>query len=185
MEQAWDAAGLVQQVEIHNKDALTFLREMLQRPIEHLGRVVVYCDPPHPLDSRKSQRLIYNHQMTDQQHIEFLRAVHWLRVDCLVSTCPNELYADQLSHGNRTEFQSQTRKGPATEWLLYNYSTTQVLHDDSYSVSNYWERKYFKRQAARGVCNFRKMPAHEQQTVLRQLINQAPHDLIQQLLPQR
>jgi DNA adenine methylase len=176
---AWRAADLGPQLEVHNLPALDFLSMALARP--DLGRVVVYCDPPYPLDSRKSQRLIYNHEMTDQQHQQFLDAVRWLRVDCLVSTYPNDLYAQQLRHWHRTEFQSQTRKGPATEWLFYNYPTPQVLHDDSFSGENYRQREYTKRKAARWVANYRKMSAHEQQRVLRQILQHTPAELVQQL----
>jgi len=126
------------QLDVHNLPALGFLNMVLARP--DLGRVVIYCDPTYPLDSRKSQRLIYHHEMTDRQHQQLLDIVRWLPIDCLVSTYPNDLYAQQLSYWHRTEFQSQTRKGTATEWLFYNYPAPAVLHDDSFSVENYRQR---------------------------------------------
>ncbi|UYZ64897.1 hypothetical protein [Hymenobacter weizhouensis] len=179
--QAWQAAQLGPQVEISNNDALAFLRAALQRP--ELGRIVVYCDPPYPLGSRRSRRQVYRHEMSDLQHRQFLDTIRWLRVDCLISTYPNDLYADQLSHWNRTEFQGQTRQGPATEWLFYNYPTPQVLHDDSFSGQGYRQREYIKRKASRWVRNFNRMLPHEQQTILRQLLDQTPLSLLQQLLP--
>jgi len=87
--------------------------------------------------------------MTDRDHEELLTAIRFLRVDCLVSAYPNERYAQQLSHWNRTEFQSQTRHGAATEWLFYNYPAPQVLHDARFAGDDYREREYIKRKAAR------------------------------------
>ncbi|UOQ51730.1 hypothetical protein [Hymenobacter cellulosivorans] len=180
---AWRAADLGPSLELHNLPALDFLAQVLRRP--DLGRVVIYCDPPYPLDSRKSQRLIYTHEMTDLQHRRFLDAVRWLRVDCLISTYPNDLYANQLSHWNRTEFQSQTRKGPATEWLFYNYPAPQVLHDDSFSGQDYRQREYTKRKAGSWVARYREMPPHEQQRILGQILQHTPDELIKKLVQPR
>lgn len=98
----WRESQLGPRLDLYNLPALDFLATVLKRP--NLGRVVIYCDPPYPLDSRKSQQLHYSCEMTDHEHEEFLIAVRFLRVDCLVSTYPNERYAQQLSHWNRTEF---------------------------------------------------------------------------------
>jgi len=179
----WRAANLGPQLDLYNLPALDFLATVLKLP--DLGRIVIYCDPPYPLDSRKSQREVYKFEMTDQDHQEFLAAVRLLRVDCLISTYPNQLYAGQLSHWQRTEFQSQTRKGPATEWLFYNYPAPTVLHDDSFSGENYRQREYTKRKAARWVANYKKMPAHEQQRILGQILQHTPSELVKKLVESR
>ena len=179
----WREARLGPRLDFYNLPALDFLATVLKRP--DLGRVVVYCDPPYPIDSRKSQELRYTHEMTDRDHEEFLTAVRFLRVDCLVSTYPNDRYAQQLSHWNRTEFQSMTRGGPRTEWLFYNYPTPTVLHDDSFSGENYRQREQTKRKAARWVANYRKMPAHEQQRILGHLLQHTQTELINQLVKPR
>lgn len=176
---AWKAAQLGPSIEVYNLPARDFLHEALQCP--ELGRVVIYCDPPYPMDSRKSQREVYRHEMSDQQHVEFLDVVRWLRVDCLVSTYPNDLYARQLSHWNRTEFQSQTRQGPATEWLFYNYPAPTVLHDDSFSGENYRQREYTKRKASRWLARYQALPPHEQQRILGQILASTPRPLLDQL----
>ena len=123
--------------------------------------------------------------MTDHGHKEFLTAVRFLRVDCLISPYPNQRYTEQLSHWNRTEFQSMTRKGPATEWLFYNYPTPTVLHDDSHSGENYRQREYTKRKAARWVARYKKMPSHEQQRILGQILQHTPTELIKKLVKPR
>ncbi|MBD2768448.1 DNA adenine methylase [Hymenobacter sp. BT664] len=177
---AWRAANLGPRLEVYNLPALDFIRNAIQSP--RVGRLVIYCDPPYPLDSRKSSKLIYNHEMTHEQHVELLDAIRWLCVDCLVSTYPNDLYAQQLSHWHRTEFQSMTRKGPATEWLFYNYPTPTVLHDDCFSGENYRTREYTKRKAARWVARYKAMPPHEQQRILGQILENTPPVLLKQLM---
>jgi len=146
MVDAWRAANLGPQLEVHNLQSLDFLKMVLQRP--DLGRIVVYCAPPYPHETRTSANR-YNHELTAAQQLEFLEAVRWLRVDCLVSTYPNGLYAAQLSHWQRIEFQSMTHGGQRTEWLFYNYPAPTVLHDDRFSGGgNYREREYTKRNTA-------------------------------------
>jgi len=48
----WRDAELGPRLDLYNLPALDFLATVLKRP--SLGRVVIYCDPPYPLDSRKS-----------------------------------------------------------------------------------------------------------------------------------
>ena len=179
----WRNAELGPRLDLYNLPALAFLATVLKRP--NLGRVVIYCDPPYPLDSRKNQQPRYSFEMTDHDHEEFLTAVRFLRVDCLVSTYPNERYAQQLSHWNRTEFQSMTRKGPATEWLFYNYPPPTVLHDARFAGNDYREREYIKRKAARWVKRYNAMPANEQQYILEAMVKNAPTKLVKSLIEHR
>ncbi|MDO7848682.1 hypothetical protein Q5H92_20115 [Hymenobacter sp. M29] len=172
----WRNAELGPRLDLYNLPALDFLATVLKRP--DLGRVVIYCDPPYPLDSRKSQQLHYNFEMTDRDHEELLTAIRFLRVDCLVSTYPNERYARQLSHWNRTEFQSQTRHGAATEWLFYNYARPEVLHDARFAGDDYREREYIKRKAARWVAKWKQLQPHERQHILHELMQETRPDLI-------
>ncbi|MBC7488851.1 MAG: DNA adenine methylase [Glaciimonas sp.] len=170
----WRNAQLGPRLDLYNLPALDFLATVLKRP--NLGRVVIYCDPPYPLDSRKSQQPRYSFEMTD--HEEFLTAVRFLRVDCLVSTYPNERYAQHLSHWNRTEFQSQTRHGAATEWLFYNCSKPEVLHDARFAGNDYREREYIKRKAARWATKWKQLQPHERQHILQELVQQTRPELL-------
>jgi hypothetical protein len=149
---------------------------VLKRP--DLGRVVIYCDPPYPLDSRKSPQLRYTFEMTDHDHEELLTALRFLRVDCLISTYPNDRYAQQLSHWHRTEFQSQTRAGLATEWLFYNYPIPAVLHDARFVGNDYREREYIKRKAARWVAKWKELKPHERQHILQELMQETRPELL-------
>lgn len=172
----WREARLGPRLDLYNLPALDFLVAVLKRP--DLGRVVIYCDPPYPLASRKSPQLRYTHEMTDRDHDELLTALRFLRVDCLISTYPNDHYAQQLSHWHRTEFQSQTRHGPATEWLFYNYSPPDVLHDARFAGIDYRQREYIKRKAARWVAKWKELKPHERQHILRELLHETHPDLL-------
>jgi site-specific DNA-adenine methylase len=182
MVDAWRAANLGPQLEVHNLQALDFLKMVLQRP--DLGRIVVYCDPPYPHETRTSANF-YNHEMTYEQHLELLEVLRWLRVDCLVSTYPNDLYAAQLSHWQRTEFQSMTRGGPRTEWLFYNYPEPTVLHDDRFSGCDYREREYMKRKTETWVRRYKAMQPYEQQRILGRILENTPSELVKKLVEHR
>ena len=99
-------------------------------------------------------------------------------MDCLVSTYPNDLYTQQLSHWNRTEFQSMTRGGPRTEHLFYNYSTPSVLHDARFAGDDYREREYIKRKAARWVTKWKELKPHERQHILQELMQETRPELL-------
>jgi len=172
----WRNAELGPRLDLYNLPALDFLATVLKR--HNLGRVVIYCDPPYPLDSRKSQQLRYSFEMTDHDHEEFLTAVRFLRVDCLLSTYQNERYAQQLSHWNRIEFQSQTRHGAATEWLFYNYPMPEVLHDARFAGNDYRKREYIKRKSARWVDKWKQLQPHERQHILQQLMKETRPELL-------
>lgn len=176
--EAWSAAR-IPGVEVYQGEALDFLARVLSW---ELGRVVVYCDPPYPFKSRKSGRKVYKSEMGgEKEHAEFLDAAKFLRVDCLISTYPNEQYEAALSSWRRVEFQSQTRAGMATEWLFMNYPEPVVLHDDSYAGGNYREREYIKRKAARWLAKYRALGAAEQQVILAELVKTTPKELILEL----
>lgn len=177
---AWQAAQ-VPGVEVSNLPALDFLSAVLQR--QDLGRVVIYCDPPYPFTTRKGgDRQVYAFEMQDDEHPLLLETLGWLPVDCLISTYPNELYAEQLSTWNRVEFQAMTRKGPATEHLYYNYPAPTILHDDRFAGDNYRQREYVKRKAQRWLQKWEKLPAHEQQVLLRGILKLTPKALVRELL---
>ena len=60
-----------------------------------------------------------------------------------------------------------------------------MLHDDSFTGENYRKREYTKRKAARWVANYKKMPAHEQQRILGQILQHAPSELVKKLVESR
>jgi len=133
----------------------------------------IYADPPYVMDSRKSQRPIYNHEWTEEDHIEFLKLVNELPCSIAISGYASALYDEYLKDWKVITFTAQTRQGPATEYLWMNYPEPTALHDCSYLGQNFRERERIKRKAARWATNFKNMDALERQAVLSAMIDAA------------
>jgi DNA adenine methylase len=157
-------------IELHNMDAVNFLKSI---DFSKLGKVVIYIDPPYPLNSRKSQAKVYNHEMTDEQHIQLLKAVMKLpnNVDVLISTYPNELYEQMLKGWFKIKFQSKTSHGMATEVLYRNYEDINLLHDYRFTGTDYRERDRIKKKTRRWLNNILKMPEHERKAIFLAIAN--------------
>lgn len=143
-------------------------------------KAVIYADPPYPLASRKGQRCLYRHELTDEDHHRLLALLKRIDsigkaagqpVDILISTYPNQLYLEQLSDWRLIEFRSTTRGGSATEWLFLNYSNDEgILHDYSYVGTNYRERERIKKKRHRWVDNLMSLPATERNAIIHDIL---------------
>lgn len=157
-------------MELYNLPAIELLKRL---NFEDLGKTVLYLDPPYPLASRKSSKLVYDCEMTNSDHKYLLYYVlHELpkNVDVLISTYPNSLYEEKLKDWSKIEFQVKTSQGMATEVLYYNYSDISLIHDYSFAGDNYRERLQIKRKAKRWANRLEKMPAYEKQAILEEIL---------------
>lgn len=159
-------------LELRHQSALAYLRELEQ--LQDLSRTVLYFDPPYPRSSRKSQQDLYKHEMTDAGHVAILEVLLRLaqrpdRPDILISSYPNELYAQLLKGWQYETFQSTTRQGPATEILYWNFGEVNALHDTRFVGENFRERWRRKKRERRWVANFNKMPQLERQAIFKLL----------------
>jgi DNA adenine methylase len=123
--------------------------------------IVIYFDPPYPLDSRKSNRKVYKHEMTDLEHLEFLFFVgqHKSKCDILISTYPNDIYLENLKDWYRVEFYGCDRQGKTIEWLFLNYNPDEIkeLHDFNYFGNDNIERQKIKRVLENNIRKFKNM----------------------------
>ena len=148
---------------IHNADVFTWVKDHW-----HLfdGNTFVYLDPPYPLSSRRSGRDIYKYELTDEQHADILQLIIAMPAMVAISTYKNDLYARALNDWNLYTFQSQTRKGPATEYLYMNYPEPQTLHEYTYLGEGFTDRQRIKRKIAREVSKLKRLPVLERNAVL-------------------
>ena len=157
-----------------NADSIIWLDNflVLAAILKKMGiRVFIYLDPPYPKATRKSNKDLYNHEMTIEQHMKLLCAVRHLQDDCfvMISSYPNELYDSYLFDWHTTTFQSQTRSGTATEKLWMNYSEPKELHDYRYLGNDYRERERIKGIIQRNTSKFKRMPAAERNALIESL----------------
>jgi DNA adenine methylase len=62
-----------------------------------------YCDPPY-LHSVRATKNAYQHEMTDQQHVELLETLLACKGKVILSGYPNELYDGMLRNWNCQDF---------------------------------------------------------------------------------
>ena len=134
----------------------------------------IYCDPPYPKNSRRSQTDIYDYEMTNEQHHKFLALALKVKSNCMISTYPNTLYSEMLQGWYKHEFKSMTRGGPSTEVLYMNYPPPTELHDYRYLGKDCWDRQRIKRKIHRRVETLSKLPILEQKAIMQALNKKLP-----------
>ena len=136
--------------------------------------VMIYLDPPYPFFTRRSQKKIYKHELTDPEHEKLLIAVCNLNCYVAISSYRNKMY-DQLLRGwNSYEFESQIRIGKSIECIYYNYENPNVLHDYRYIGDNFRERELIKGVKKRTINKFMQMSAVQRNYLLTELMQLLP-----------
>ena len=135
-------------------DGIRYLEEMLIFPDSF-----VYCDPPYLMDTRSSGRVMYTHELSDEDHIRLLHAI--IALDCMImiSGYPNAMYDNALPSWHTHTFKTTNRGGGhVTEKLWMNYPQPHELHDYRYLGSNFRDRERLKRKKERWTARLRAMP---------------------------
>lgn len=161
--QAWlgyDMEGLV----LYNKPASL----LLSTRTPGMGSLV-YSDPPYPKGTRRSQYDLYNCEMTDQEHEEYLSLI--VKHECyhMISTYENPMYSALLKDWNKHSFKSITRVGQATEVIYMNYDRPKQLHDYSQLGNGFVERQQIRRKIARKIKTLSQLPVLERMAILEAL----------------
>lgn len=136
---------------VEQRDGLQALRELLDRwsaegvPPE---RVVVYCDPPYLMHTRRWKVPVYHREWSEEDHIAFLAMLPALKARVIVSHLPCEEYATALSAWHTFTFNNKTRKGVQLEQVWTNYRPGADLHEYTYVGNTFRERERIKRQLA-------------------------------------
>lgn len=162
---AWNKANLPH-FSFFAGNALDFLPQLIKR--FEGKRIFIYLDPPYPLDSRKNSVEVYKYEMSDGDHLSLLTWAKKQDVMIAISTYDNAMYRLTLDSRkwHKIQFESQTRRGKATETLYMNYPLTGQLHDYSYVGTDYRERERIKKKIKRWVNNLMRLPAHERNAIL-------------------
>jgi len=128
---------------------------------------LVYCDPPYVMEARRSQKLIYRHEFTADDHRWLLRLVRKLPCLVMVSGYASRLYARELGDWRLVTFTTTTRGGAAAvEHLWCNFSEPAALHDPRYLGADYRERERIRRKAQRWRRRLAALAPLERQAVL-------------------
>ena len=89
------AAERLRGVQIENRPAAKLI------PRFNYPNVLIYADPPYVIESRSCKRKQYNHEMTDDDHVELLDLLKAHKGPVVISGYDSPLYADALRDWNR------------------------------------------------------------------------------------
>jgi hypothetical protein len=152
--------------EFVNCESINFLRAAV--PLLnalHTGniKVLVYCDPPYLLNTRRSAAFAYKHELTFSDHIEFLRVMVRCKFYVVISAYANKLYDNMLLNSGFSikSFKTQTRKGSAVESIYFNFPDNLPKHEYTYIGNNFRERAAAKGRVLRNVSKINKMHPDE------------------------
>lgn len=127
----------------------------------------VYLDPPYLMETRRSQRKIYRHEMSDDDHRRLLTVITRLRCMVAISGYRSEMYDQALAGWRVSTFETVTHGGrPATEVLWANYPPPVALHDYRYLGSGFREREKIARQKRRWLARLARMPETQRYAML-------------------
>lgn len=137
------------------------------------GDELVYCDPPYMFDTRKSKRQLYEHEYTDDDHINLLNIIKELPCFVMISGYKSSLYKTMLQHWYYFEFTAQTRQGPAVESLWCNFDPDKYAkHDTQFTGDNFRERERIKRKCERWMSKLREMHQDERDVIVCSILDE-------------
>ena len=140
--------------------------------------VVVYCDPPYLMSTRKSSRRLYaiepgidgaGAEADEAWHDRLLDALDSLPCYVLLSGYWSELYEARLRQPKwrHCNYKVRTRGGQTvTEYLWANFPEPVELHDYRYLGRNRRERERIKKKVQRWAAKLEQQPLLERQALL-------------------
>jgi len=152
-------------VTVINDCAISFLKNLS----EDLTDVFIYVDPPYPINSRRNKKKVYKFELEDEDHYQLLQLLASMKCKIAISTYRNPIYERLLREWNLITFQSQTRKGKATELLYMNYKKPEILHDFSFLGKDFTERQRIKRKIQREINKLLRLPVLERNAILNEV----------------
>jgi len=158
------------------QDALDWLRKALS-PTDAVNApwltdsVLIYADPPYPLSVRRTDRVRYHRELSDEDHVELLELLSQTAARVMLSGYRCALYDAWLTTWRRIDYQAMTRGGTVPESLWLNFDPPATLHGYDRVGSDYRERERIKRKRQRWLANFSRLPDHEREAIFSDLSN--------------
>lgn len=156
----WDNQGLPN-CTVLNTDAAIILTVYGQSET-----AFIYLDPPYPITSRRSQKALYNYEMSDQDHERLLYHGKKATSYCMFSSYSNPMYDHELRNWNKLQFPVMTHGGKALETVYFNYEPPTELHDYQYLGKNFTDRQRLKRKVFRNIDRLKRLPEIERNLLL-------------------
>ena len=117
-----EAAERLRMVQIENQPAL----DLIQRFNYH--NVLIYADPPYLLSTRGGKQ--YQHEMTEQDHLDLLSALKRHKGPVVLSGYPSEMYDQELSGWSRLTKKAYNQNAEQRLEVLWCNFRLPSLFDD-------------------------------------------------------
>jgi hypothetical protein len=138
----------------------------------------IYCDPPYPLETRKSGPR-YRNEFSADDHANLLCQLQTLNVVpsdrrplMMISSYWSEQYAKALSDWRHFSFRAKTRRGVATEHVWCNYDEPHQLQDYRYVGRNKRERFKLERRRRNLIGKLTRMSELERNALLSAMVDE-------------
>lgn len=152
-------------VEFLELDALAWLRTT-----SCSSDMLLYADPPYPLSVRRSDRVRYARDLTDDEHVDLLELLTTTGARAMVSGYRCPIYDAWLSAWHRVDYKAMTRGGyTVDESLWLNFPPPAALHGYDRVGADYRERERIKKKRRRWLAMFSAMPEHERAAIFSDL----------------
>lgn len=107
-------AQRLKMVQIENRPAVELIKSF------NHSNVLIYADPPYVMSTRS--RKMYRHEMSDQEHVELLKALLVHTGPVMLSGYDNDIYNDYLWDWRKESIPARAENSlPRTEVLWMNY----------------------------------------------------------------
>lgn len=104
-------AERLKSVQIEQLDAIKLIKKY-----KH-SNVLIYADPPYLLSTRRTT--MYDHEMTDEDHVELLQVLNGHPGPVLLSGYDNEVYNGMLANWHKETMRSHAEAGQIREETLW------------------------------------------------------------------
>lgn len=162
-------------LNISNHSAINAIEEVCNKKIykgtfEYLIKdVLIYCDVPYLLETRRSMNPIYQYEMTRKCHIRFLKYIIEVKCNVMISHYPCKLYDEMLSGWTKLTFPTMTHRGKVIEAIYFNYPIPDKLHDYRYFGINFTDRQRVNRKINRWVSRLKSLPIVERNAIIEKI----------------
>jgi site-specific DNA-adenine methylase len=155
---------------LYNLDFREFFSVLIDSNIFADKKTYIYCDPPYMKVTRRSDKDIYNYEISEKDHVELLQLVKSFKCKVAISAYQNELYEQLLKKWRKVLYKNNTRHGVVIETLYCNYEIENgQLHDYSYLGKNYTDRQRIKRKIFNWTNRLKRLEPKESAAIVKSI----------------
>jgi len=152
---------------VTNKSFSDLIQSLLSFPA---GKdIFLFCDPPYLHETRPSSTDIYEYEMSDHDHVEFLHLIRNIDNNCMITHPACDLY-DRTLYGWRTkDVKVRYHNKTSLERIYMNYDHPGELAIYDMVGTDCWDRQRIKRKINRRLESLKALPAAERNYFLDQV----------------